>query len=333
MSSDRMKRAATNLALALANGFILVFFSERLFWTVWRAGDTISDQVITWLAYSTAAYLFLSTIVYFRANTVWSVCLAGAGYGWLIEGTLAPTLYGTEGSAPFPLSLCVTGLSWHMLISVMVGWFGLPRALQSKRWMPTAGIAAAVGVFWGLWATFQWHETPPVVTPPAQFFLHAAVITFLLIMACGISLRIGVHNFRPGPVGLALSTLVLGVFYVQHVTRLGFLPLIVLPAVLSLALMPLWRQRGRQPGVLAAHVENPPGAPRLGLLLLLPLFATAMYTVAKPLGFEHVPVSTIVFYWITAPIGTALFVVAVVKCWIKRSSGAALPPCSGSSPT
>jgi hypothetical protein len=80
-----MKRALTNLALALANGFILVFYSERLFWTVWRAGDSVADQIITWLAYSMAAYLFHAALVYFRANTLWSVSLAGAVYGWLIE--------------------------------------------------------------------------------------------------------------------------------------------------------------------------------------------------------------------------------------------------------
>ena len=317
-----MKRAAANLILALTNGLILVFFSERLFWSVWRAGDSATDQVITWLAYSTAAYLFLSMIVYFRANTFWSVCLAGAVYGWLVEGTLAPTLYGTEGSSPFPLSLCVTGLSWHMLISVVVGWFGFRRALQSNRWMPTAGVAAGVGLFWGLWATFQWHETPPVVTPPAQFLLHAVAMTLLLALAWWINLRIGVHNFRPGSVGLVLSVLLLGVFYVQHVRRLGLLPLIVLPAVLAAALLPLWRQRSRQPDALGAFAEKPLVASRLGFLLLMPVVATAVYALAKPLGFEHVPVNTIVFYWITAPVGTALFAVAVVRCLIRGSCGA-----------
>lgn len=318
-----MRRAAANLALAIANGFILFFFSERLFWSVWRAGDSVADQVVTWLAYSTAAYLFLSVIAYFRANTLWSVCLAGAMYGWLIEGTLVPTLYGTEDSAPFPLSLCVTGLSWHMLIAVVVGWFGFRRAFQSKRWMSTAAIAAGVGIYWGLWATFQWHETPPVVTPSTQFFLHAAAMSLLLVAAWWINLRIGIDHFRPGLPGLALNGLVLAVFYAQQVAHLGFLPLVVLPAVLAIAYVPLRRHRNRQPEVFGARAEKGPlAASQLGILLLLPLVATATYVLAKPLGFERVPVSTIVFYWITAPLGTSLFVVAVVKGWLGRSSGA-----------
>ena len=28
-------------------GLILVFFHERLFWSVWRAGDSVTDQVVT----------------------------------------------------------------------------------------------------------------------------------------------------------------------------------------------------------------------------------------------------------------------------------------------
>jgi hypothetical protein len=50
----------------------------------------------------------------------------------------------------------------------------------------------------------------------------------------------------------------------------------------------------------------------------MPLVATAVYALAKPLGFDRVPVNTIVFYWTT--LGTALFVVAVVRGWIRPSS-------------
>jgi hypothetical protein len=312
-----MKRALTNLALALANGFILVFYSERLFWTVWRAGDSVADQIITWLAYSIAAYLFLAALVSFRANTLWSVSLAGAVYGWLIEGTFAPTLYGTEESAPFPLSLCVTGLSWHMLLSVLVGWLGFRRAIASTRWMPIAALAAGVGIFWGLWATFQWHETPPVITPPAQFFLHAFSLTLMLAAAWWINLRIGIHNFHPRFVGLTLCVLVLGLFYVQHVSRLGILPLIVLPSVLTLALVPLWRYRGRTARASPEDRHTLSATKRLSLLLVMPLVATIVYTLAGPMGLERMPISTIVFYWITAPVGTVLFVVALVKCGIR----------------
>ncbi len=80
-----MGRAGHNLLLALVNGFILFFLSERLFWSVWRPGDSLPDQVVTWLAYSTLAYLFLATVRLFRVNDIGSFYLAGAIYGWLTD--------------------------------------------------------------------------------------------------------------------------------------------------------------------------------------------------------------------------------------------------------
>jgi hypothetical protein len=305
-----MKRAATNFGQSLVIGFMLFFFSERLFWSVWREGDSVGDQLITWLAYSAAAYLFLAVVFHFRVSDVWSACLAGAVYGWLIEGTLAPTLYGTEATAPFPVSLCVTGLSWHMLLSVVVGWYGVGRALRAKGWQPIVFLSGGVGVFWGLWATFQWNETPPVITPTTQFFAHAVAHVGLLILAWWVATRLA--SFRPGPVGLGLSAVVLGTFYVQHVLRLGVLPLVVLPLVLALALVPLWRHRIRQ---LAAVAGAKPVVSRLALLLVIPVVATAVYQLAKTIGLEdQVPISTILYYWTTAPLGTVMFLVAVVKC-------------------
>ena len=99
-----IRRFTGNLVCALATGYILFAFSERMFWTVWRPGDRLAELIITWLAYSVAAYLFLAAVSSFRANDVWSVFLAGALYGWIVEGGLIHTLYGTEPSAPFPVS-------------------------------------------------------------------------------------------------------------------------------------------------------------------------------------------------------------------------------------
>jgi hypothetical protein len=126
-----MAQAGKNLLSALATGYILFVFSERIFWAVWWPGSTIAELAITWLAYSAVAYLFLSVMQWSRADDLWSVFLAGAIYGWLVEGGLADTLYGTQPSAPFPTSISITGLSWHALISVLVGWWATGRALAN----------------------------------------------------------------------------------------------------------------------------------------------------------------------------------------------------------
>jgi len=307
-----------NLGLTLATGFILFFFSERLFWTVWRPGDSVGDLLITWLAYSSLAYVFLSVVSFFRVNEFGSLYLAGAIYGWLTEGALIYTLYGTEESAPFPVSVSITGLSWHALISVSVGWYATGLALTSVRPVRVAVISVAVGIFWGVWATFLWKESPPVITGVPEFLGFALGFTVLLAGAWWVSFRLGVTRFRPGWVGLLLCALILGVFFAQHVVRLGWRPLVVLPVILSFALGPLMRHR--------RSVDNSGFGEFWGDFVpfhliwfgLMPVTATVVYAAAKPLGLEAIPVTSIVYYWITGPAGFLLFVWAAIHCSRRR---------------
>lgn len=315
-----LRHAARNLLLALANGFILVLFSERLFWSVWRPGDSVPDLIVTWLAYSTLAYLFLATVRLLRADDVWSVYLAGAVYGWLTEGGLIHTLYGTEESAPFPISLIITGVSWHALISVLVGWYATGKALGSPRPARTAVLASGVGIFWGCWATFLWRETPPVVTPAPEFFAYATLMNLMLVGAWWVNLRVGWNRFRPGWVGGSLCLLILGAFYAQHVLRLGWRPVVILPAVLGAALVPLWMHRRRRPEP-PAILEGQRVARNLAWLGLMPLTATAVYVAAGALRLDQVPVATIVYYWTTGPLGFLLLVVAMFRCARGRKGG------------
>jgi len=313
MAGRDMQHAAHNSLLALLNGFILFFHSERLFWTVWRPGDSIPDLIVTWLAYSTLAYLFLATVWLFRVNDVWSLYLAGAVYGWLTEGGLIHTLYGTEQSAPFPISISITGLSWHALISVLVGWYATAMALTSKRSRWIALISTSVGVFWGCWATFLWKESPPIITPIPQFLGYALGMTILLAGAWWLNFRVGVSRFRPGWLGTILSLLILGTFYLQHVRRLGWLPLVTLSAVMALALVPLWRHRQSQPRDMETRSDRV-ATVNLLCLGMMPIAATAVYAVAKPLGLDQFPIASMVYYWITGPAGFLLLVVAIIQC-------------------
>ena len=235
-----VRRFLSNLGVNLAGGFLLFFFSERLFWTVFKPGDSILDLVITWLAYSVLACMFMNIAIRSNAGQLPRVALAGAAYGWLAEGALVGTLYGTESSAPFPLSIVQTALSWHMLISVIVGWHFLAGAVRHGALVKTALIAAGVGVFWAAWAPFQWRETPPVIVPVWTFVAHAALAGACLALACGILSGGAWNRYRPGWFGLGLSIVFLAVFYSQQVKVLGARPLIVLPLLVGGVLALLW---------------------------------------------------------------------------------------------
>jgi len=311
--------ALRNLVCALSTGYILFVYSERLFWTVCKEGDSLADLTITWLAYSAIAYLFLATVFWARAGDFWSMFLAGAVYGWLVEGGLIDTLYGTQPSAPFPVSISITGLSWHALISVMVGWWATGRALIASRPSALVWISLAVGVFWGVWAMFPRRETPPIITPVPEFFANAAILTLGLAAAWWVSFRASIRDFRPGWFGVVLCTLIIGLFYVQYVQKLGVLPIVVLPSLLGIAAAALYHHRQHaSPSMHAITGGFRPG--RLLILGLIPIMATLVYGAGAASELDRFPVSTIVFYYLTGPAGIVLFslVIAVI---IWRSSG------------
>jgi hypothetical protein len=307
-----LRRLGRNLLCALATGYILFVFSERLFWTAWRPDDSLVDQVVTWLAYCAIAYLFLAVVAWSRANDFWSVFLAGAFYGWVVEGGLIHTLYGTEPSAPFPVSISITGLSWHASISVMVGWWATGRALTASRPRQLVWISLAIGIFWGLWAMFLLRETPPIVTPVPVFLANAAVLTLGLMASWWVSFRAGVREFRPGGFGVVLCTLAVCVFYAQHVRMLGVLPLVVFPVVLSLAFVPLYLHRQRAKLSSASSLFSGSfHTDRLPIMGLIPCVAPVVYCFAAASRMDRLPINMIVYYVLTGPIGFLLLILAI----------------------
>ena len=316
-----------NTLLALGTGYVLFFFSERLFWTAFKPGDSVAVLAVTWIVYSAAAYLFLSLVAWLRAGASHRVFLAGAVFGWVVEGTLVGTLYGTESSAPFPLSVLVTGVSWHALISVWVGWHFLRRALADRRPWKAAGWSAALGLFWGTWATFLWRETPPVIVTVGAFAAHALAVTAALAAGYGVVSRVGADRFRPRPFGLCLTVLALGTFYVQQVRALGLRPLVVLPALVCGAVVLLRRglPRALRDAPADSVLDMPPR--NVACLLLMPLVATASYAAwMNGPGWNRVPIPVIVYYGLTAPASAAVLAWAVVRCLSDRKGSGTAPP-------
>ncbi len=136
------------LALVALTGAMLMYPSEILFWSALRPEHGPVDLALTWVAYTFAAWIFLLVLDWPQVRTWTGLLLAGAVYGWVVEGVISDTMYQT-----FPLGLVWTGLAWHALFSVIGIWFGV-RQLQAGSLYLSVPAICCIGAGFGFWAAF-----------------------------------------------------------------------------------------------------------------------------------------------------------------------------------
>jgi hypothetical protein len=85
-----MRRWAHKLAVVLATGYILFFYSERVFWSFLRPGDKFADLLLGWLMYSLLAWVFLLLVRQCRIAAFPALFLAGAVHRHHAVGILLP---------------------------------------------------------------------------------------------------------------------------------------------------------------------------------------------------------------------------------------------------
>lgn len=305
---------AKSFFISLLCTVIMVFFSERLFWTVFKSGDNPADQIMTLLAYMAPTYIFIYIFRHLNAVSFPAVFINGALYGWLIEGGLTHTLYGTQESATFPISIFCTSVSWHALITAISAWYLIPKFMSegNKKYLKVTCVS--LGIFWGLWAMFLWHETPAIVSTIPEFAAHAFFTSALLIAAFYSLFSKGLlFNYSPGKTGLYISILLLGVFFSEHVKNLGLRPILVLlPLILFSILMLIKNSTEAKVEMQKDNYTN------CRQLYWLPLSATITYSLTYILDLSWIPIAKIVFYWLTLPIGIIAFSISIYLILSKK---------------
>jgi hypothetical protein len=290
---------------ALAVGYILMFFSEFLFVNVYPRLEW-TGLLPMWLAYSIEAYVFLAVVAYFRVRSLGALFLAGAVYGWLLEGVVVQTMY-----AAFPFQIAWTGLSWHALIDVLVGWYLVRQTLHTASLWRTARLAALIGLFWGFWALWEWQEHDLMST--GSFTLLAFGTALPLIPAYWGINRLGVVEFQPGK--LAQRILIGLHLFVFAFVVIAFPPaVLMLPPLLALVYGALRRhQRSQSPATIQVDFTGHVRAVQYALLLLIPAVAAGLYGVGMAL--EARIASNQIVAVITVPISVVVFVMALVKLY------------------
>ncbi|MGB7539040.1 MAG: hypothetical protein WBM17_10905 [Anaerolineales bacterium] len=306
-----IRAVARRILLVLSAGYILMYFSEHMFWARFRPeSDSPGNYVSAWIAYSLAGYAALAVVSAFRVRRAEAVFLAGAVFGWLVEGVVVGTTY-----EYLPLSISFTGLAWHALISFSFGLWALPEILSRRRNLLIPAVIG-IGLFFGAWA-INWNANAAEYHATAlEFILFAGAATALLIPACGIftALRRSPMRIHPAEAG-ALALVALFFFALRAAAQP--IAIYVLPSLIGITFFTLWRnRRSETAGSLLADPLPPVPARALSAFLLIAVAAAAIYVPAAWLGLKIQ--TNIPFYLLLMPLGFVLYFVSLWRILADR---------------
>lgn len=310
------------IGITLASGYVLMFFSEFLFYGQLSEPGTpepgAMDVLFMWLVYSVMAYLSLAAVRYFRARNLAALFLVGAIYGWLLEGIVVTTVY-----EELPFSISFTGLAWHAPIDFVIGLIVIPHLLRTGNWRKMALVSIGLGLFWGFWALWIWFEfgTPIPVT---QFTGFSYLTVFLLGLAYWLLGHLNIMDFQPARWSVIFFCGVLAMMFIFGALLAYPLAGLILPLGLGISLWALRRNRltASKPDALSTLTGGRPHWKTLLTLVLFPLTTSLPYALYIGLGLQipaHWPV-----YIVTTLGGFLLFGWSVYRL-LRTKSALAIP--------
>lgn len=313
--------------LGLTTGYIIFYYGELVFWaTPEREGMTLDSILLTWLVYSAMAYVFLCVVSVFKVRNVWAVFLAGAFYGWFEEGIVVQTMYGTS-DGPFPMSISFTGLAWHALIGVLVGWYSVRKALAEGGFLKTCGLAGAIGLFYGYWGIWWWNEPPEAMKAMLdagqqdvlliRFAIFALGTTAFLILAHWLYDRAMPFTFKPCQAELWFLAVATLLYYAFVTVPAAPRALWVLPPLMAVTLWALNQNRRveSRPDVISAFGGEVKPL-RYLLLFFIPIVAVGIYFLA--LAAEARLHTNLVVYYVSSVLGALMWIASLVMLSRRR---------------
>jgi hypothetical protein len=297
------------LTLVFATGFIFFYFSELLFWARPRPGDSPGGWLATWAAYSLMAFIFLVLVQYFRVRSIWALFLAGAAFGWIAEGVVVQTTY-----EQLPLSISFTGLAWHALITVWIGWYAVRKSLHSHDSLAILKICALIGLGYGLWAISWWGEPDGGVSTVLEYAAFSFIATTLAIFAYRFSDWSSSEKFNPNRWSIMIIGGLALIYFIFITIPAQPLAALILPVLLGLVYLGLrWNRQSELEGSLLdpSDINIPPW--NYACILAIPVCAVAIYTLAVVLDLHWR--TNWVLYLVTTPAGFILFGFSLFKTW------------------
>ena len=300
-------RVIKNILLVPATGYIFVYFSEHLFWARIRPDDSLKSWVSAWIAYSLMAFVFLVLVAQFKIKTIWPLFLAGAVFGWLGEGIVVQTAY-----EALPLSISFTGLAWHALITIWIGWYAIQKSLLAPASSPTLKLVAAIGACSALWAINWWLEPDGGVASIPAYAKFSFVTTILVIISYWLANWGASAPFQPKRWVTILVSAIFILYFAFVTVPAAPISILVLPVLLGLVYFGLRKNPEKEgEGSLLDQFGNRIPAWKFLFLFTLPVVNIACYALALTLNLQwH---TNWILYLITTPLGFILFFASLVK--------------------
>jgi hypothetical protein len=306
-------RILKNILLVLSTGYIFVYFSEHLFWSRIRPGDSFKDWFGAWMIYSLMAFVFLVLLSYFRVKNSWALFLAGAAFGWIGEGIVVQTAYAT-----LPLSISFTGLAWHALLTVWIGWYAIRKSLLfSDTWLMLK-LATAIGVFYGLWAINWWLEPDGGVSSISEFATFSFITTVLVIFAYWLANWSSSESFVLNRWAIIFIFGLFALYFSFITVPTAPSAVIILPVLFGLVYLGLRQNRlDEDEGSLLDALRGRASIWKYISLLAIPVTSVLVYTIALSLNLQWQ--TNWVLYIITTPLGFILFGISLYKLLRRKS--------------
>jgi hypothetical protein len=302
-----------NTLLVLSTGYMFVYFSEHLFWARIRPDDSLGSWMGAWIAYSFLAFIFLTLVTCFKVNDIWGLFLAGAAFGWLAEGVIVQTTYES-----LPLSISFTGLAWHALITIWIGWYALQKSFFSPASFPTLKLSAVIGACYGLWAIAWWFEPDGGISSVAGFATFSLVTTVLVILAYWLANWSASEPFRPDRWVIILISGLFGMYFLFVAVPAKPVAIVILPILLALVYSGLRRDRLTTADDSTMNIlKGPVPAWKFLSLLAIPATGILIYALALTLNLQWQ--TNWILYLITTPLGFILFGVSLYKSWRNKT--------------
>ncbi|MBD3350544.1 MAG: hypothetical protein GF364_03560 [Candidatus Lokiarchaeota archaeon] len=315
MNSGFMKRVIGVLSL----GIVFFIYSEEIFWSFLRLEDVFFGKLQTWLLYSAATYIVLWLSYKYKANSLGSFFIIGATYGWIIEGLVVLTMY-----EELPLSISFTGLAWHSLITLFIGFVLFQDALVKSNKKKILKLSCFVGAFWGWWGV-SWQFELGYLASVDQFFIYASILTILMFIGFLIYNKMNIQEFNPSKLEKIMIYAFIVVYFVIDLLYLGILIIILWIPLMSLNIFALKRHADKIEDESKAIDEEKKhykitsetnlSKKNIVIMLIIPVVATMVYfgLIAMDLVLPY----NILLYLITTPLGFILYIYSLIKT-LKR---------------